>query len=113
MATPPPFPFDQSPGVTPPPLPPTRGQTAMWFFAGLLGGAAISAVDFFLIAPNVGDAALIFILAIPALKLAAGITLVVRRDSRALGAGLLSSIPLVILALVGTCFAVIAGGGMH
>jgi hypothetical protein len=101
-------------GPTPPPLPPGRGAVAALFFAGLLGGAALSAADFFLVAPHVGEGALFFILAIPALKLGAGIWLIaVHRRFKSLGIGLITSVPLVILALVGTCFAVIAGSGMH
>ncbi|HET6249776.1 MAG TPA: hypothetical protein VFE47_18950 [Tepidisphaeraceae bacterium] len=114
----------QEPHHQPPPVPPaplgyqngpipaiprttySARDTLIRFFAGLLLGAAVSAILWvggwkYVTTGYSG----LLILIVPAIKLIAGITLVCIRRWRAFGAGILVSIALGVLIFFGACVA--------
>jgi hypothetical protein len=92
-----------TPRAGPPPVPP--GRIILQFFAGLLGGGAISAVVWILgfnAVTGPGNGGLLLLI-VPGVKLAIGITFLCIRGWRMLGGGILLSIALGFLIFFFTC----------
>ncbi len=105
---PPPLPNQPLNYATPIPRPPKPPIEHLWgkFFLGLLGGSGISALVWFLGPWNSRESEYfipIFAVALPTIKLAAGVTFTCIRRFRPLGIGLLIAIPMGFLLFFFGC----------
>jgi ABC-type transport system involved in multi-copper enzyme maturation permease subunit len=100
-----------------PPLPyatptPPPGDNRAWakFFVGAIGGVIFSSLYYFILIgvnPNGPGDEMLYLGAI-GLKFFVGFGLLFHRQWRPLGIGLIASIPLAILTVIGICFALVA-----
>src|SRR6478735_8938322 len=100
-------PLDYSDGRFPPP-PPDPQRRRQLYVTALVTGSLVSLVVWPAVAHSQGSWALYAILALPLIKLIAGVVFAVMPEWRTLGAGILTSIGVGFLIFFGTCWIVIA-----